>query len=146
MKKIFICFMLIILNSFPAFCADINSIEREGLILRVQLNRLGNNGDPFEREEILRTIIDTCKGTEEGENAYWDLADLYLDGFPEEMRQEAREMLELCLKNYPNSKRVSMIKCRLIDLYDGNDKRRNELIAQVQNDNNLPAILRNSVK
>ncbi|MBQ6435663.1 MAG: hypothetical protein IJJ09_06650, partial [Synergistaceae bacterium] len=72
--------------------------------------------------------------------------DLYLDGFPEEMRQEAREMLELCLKNYPNSKRVSMIKCRLIDLYDRNDKRRNELIAQVQNDNNLPAILRNSVK
>lgn len=146
MKKIFICFMLIILISFPAFSADINSIEREGLILRVQLNRLGSNGDPFEREEILRTIIDTCKGTEEGENAYWDLADLYLDGFPEEMRQEAREMLELCLKNYPNSKRVSMIKCRLIDLYDGNDKRRNELIAQVQNDNNLPAILRNSVK
>ncbi|MBR0253493.1 MAG: hypothetical protein IJQ57_09110 [Synergistaceae bacterium] len=81
MKKIFICFMLIMLNSFPAFCADINSIEREGLILRVQLNRLGSNGDPFEREEILRTIIDTCKGTEEGENAYWDLADLYLDGF-----------------------------------------------------------------
>ena len=145
MKKIFICFMLIMLNSFPAFCADINSIEREGLILRVQLNRLGNNGDPFEREEILQRIIDTCKGTEEGENAYWDLADLYLDGFPEEMRQEAREILELCLRAYPNSNRASMVKFRLIDLYDAGDSRRSELVRQLKNDKNIPAMLRNSI-
>lgn len=117
--------------------------SREALALRVELNRLGSSGDPFEREAILRKIIDICKGSEEAVAAYWDLADLYLDAFPDEMRKEAREMLELCLKNYPDSPRVSMIKCKLSELYDANDPRRSELIAQIKNDKSLPSLIRN---
>lgn len=120
--------------------------EREALVLRVELNRLGSSGDPFERETILRKIIDGSKGTDEAVVAYWDLADLYLDAFPEERRKEAREMLELCLKTYPSSPRVTMIKCKLVDLYDNNDPRHTELIKQLQNDKSLPNILKASLK
>ena len=132
-----------------SYCAKlsipISEVEREALILRVELNRLGSSGDPFEREAILQKIIDRCKGTEEGEAAYWDLADLYLDGFPEEMRQEAREMLELCLRAYPNTNRTSMVKCKLVELYDAKDPRRAELIKQLKNDKTLPNVVKSSI-
>ena len=90
-------------------------------------------------------MIDRAKGTEEGERAYWDLADLYLDGFPEEMRQEATEMLELCLRSYPNTRRSVLVKCRLVELYDARDKRRAELVRQLKNDAGLPAMLKASL-
>ena len=125
---------------------SISAAEREAFALRVELNRLGSSGDPFEREAILRKIIDRSKGTEEAVAAYWDLSDLYLDAFPEEMRQEAREMLELCLKNYPSSPRVTMIKCKLIDLYDAGDPRRAELLKELKSDKSLPNILKASLK
>ena len=149
MKKIFLASLLLMIMSCVSYGAKISvpvsELEREAFILRVELNRLGSSGDPFEREAILQKIIDRCKGTEEGEAAYWDLADLYLDGFPEEMRQEAREMLELCLREYPKSNRTSMTKCRLVDLYDEKDSRRAELIAQLKNDKTLPSMLRTSI-
>ena len=146
-KKILILSLIFLcINPARSYCADVAGLEREALAMRVELNRLGSTGDPFEREKILQKIIDTCNGTEEAVTAYWDLADLYLDGFPEEMRQEACEMLELCLKNYPNSERASMIKFRLVDLYDEKDERRGELIEQLKGDKNLPNILRASIK
>ena len=129
-----------------SYGADISAVEREGLIMRVELNRLGTNSDPEEREEILRKIADRCKGTEEGEAAYWDLADLYLEGFPEERRKDAAAVLELCLKNYPNSRRASMVKCKLAELYEAGSPRRAELIRQLKNDNSLPNILKSTLK
>ena len=125
---------------------DTSNLEREALALRVELNRLGSSGDPFEREAILQKIIDLTQGTEEAVAAYWDLADLYLDAFPEERRKEASEMLELCLKNYPSSPRATMIKCKLTELYDLNEERRAELIKQLKNDNSLPNLLKASLK
>ena len=145
MKIKIIALLAVMLLPVCSYGADVASIEREGMIMRVELNRLGTSGDPFEREAILRKIVDRCKGTEEGEAAYWDLADLYLDGFPEEMRKEAREMLELCLKNYPNSRRASMVKCRLAELYDAGNSRRAELVKQLKNDNSLPNVLKSSL-
>ena len=144
MKKLVVMGLMLL---FPvmACAADITALEREGLIVRVELNRLGSSGDPFEREALLRKIIDKSRGTEEGEAAYWDLADLYLDGFPEEMRQEAREMLELCLKAYPNGRRSLLVKCRLVDLYDAGDKRRAELVKQLRNDKTLPAVIKGTL-
>ena len=115
------------------------SLEREAQVLRVNLR---NASDVSEKETILRKIIDTCKGTEEAEAAYWDLADLYLNEFPSERRREAAEMLELCLRTYPNSNRSTMIKCRLIDLYDARNKRRTELINQLRNDKNVPEFIK----
>ncbi len=145
MKKIFV---LALMLSFPfaSYASDVFNPEREALVLRVELNRLGSSGDPFEREALLRKIIDRAPGTEEGEAAYWDLADLYLDGFPEEMRQEAQEMLELCLRAYPDSRRSLLVKCRLVDLYDEKDSRRAELVKQLQDDKTLPSMLRASLK
>ena len=143
--KIF-ALLSILIMPVCSYGADIASIEREGMIMRVELNTLGANADPSECEAILKKIAERCKGTEEGESAYWDLADLYLEGFPEEMRKEAQETLELCLKTYPNSRRAPMVKCKLAELYDAGTARRAELIRQLQNDGTLPNILRSSLK
>ena len=142
-KVIALAFVLGLAGS--AWCADIAGLEREAMVMRVELNSLGSSGDPFEREAILRKIIDKCKGTEEAEAAYWDLADLYLEGFPEEMRQEATEMLELCLRNYPNTRWSVLVKCRLVDLYGAKDKRRAELVRQLKNEPGLPSMLKSSL-
>ncbi len=143
MRKIFVFVILILIcTCVCAFAADIVSLEREAQILRVQLR---SADDVTEKEAILRKIIDTCKGTEEAEAAYWDLADLYLNDFPSERKREAAEMLELCLRAYPNSNRSTMIKCRLIDLYDVRNKRRAELINQLKNDKNVPEMIKNSL-
>lgn len=144
MRKV-IALLAVMLLPVCSYGADVASVEREGLVMRVELNRLGTSGDPFEREAILRKIAERCKGTEEGEAAYWDLADLYLDGFPEEMRKEAREVLELCLKTYPNSRRTAMVKCRLVSLYDSGNSRRAELVRQLKNDSTLPSVLKSSL-
>ena len=141
MRKV-IALGLVLVCAGCAWSADIIAVEREGMVLRSEFNRLGSDGDPFEREAVLRKIIDNCKGTEEGEAAYWDLASVYLDEFPEEMRQEAREMLELCLREYPNTRRTVLVKCRLVDLYDAKDKRRAELVRQLKNDAGLPTMLK----
>lgn len=144
MKRLAVCVFVLMLAGC-AWSADITGLEREGMVMRSELYRLGTSGDPFERETILRKIIDKCKGTEEGEAAYMDLADLYLDGFPDEMRKEACEMLELCLKSYPNTRRSTLVKCRLVDLYDAKDKRRAEIIKQLKNDSGLPTMIKVSL-
>lgn len=144
MLKVF-ALLSILIMPICSYGADISALEREGMIMRVELNRLGNDSDPEEREEILRKIAERCKGTEEGESAYWDLADLYLEGFPDERRKDARDILELCLKNYPNSRRASIVKCRLIELYDAGTPRRAELVRQLKNDSSLPNILKSTL-
>ena len=145
MKIKILALLSILIMPVCSYGADISAIEREGMIMRVELNRLGSNGEPEERESILRKIAERCKGTEEGESAYWDLADLYLEGFPEEMRKAAQETLELCLKTYPNSRRASMVKCKLAELYDAGTPRRAELVRQIKNDGTLPNILRSTL-
>lgn len=145
MKLKIFALLSILIMPVCSYGADISAIEREGLIMRVELNRLGSEGEPSEREAILRKIAERCKGTEEGESAYWDLADLYLEGFPEEMRKKAQEALELCLRNYPNSRRAAMVKCKLAELYDAGTPRRAELIRQIKNDGTLPNIVRSSL-
>lgn len=137
--------ILILIMPLCSYGADISSIEREGMIMRVELNRLGSDVEPEEREAILKKIAERCKGTEEGESAYWDLADLYLEGFPEEMRKEARDTLELCLKTYPNSRRSVMVKLKLAELYDADTPRRAELIKQLKDDSSLPSVLKSSL-
>ena len=145
MKKAAVALVLMLMLQGSAMCADVVSLELEAMVMRVELNMLGSSGDPFEREAILRKIIDKCKGTEEAEAAYWDLANLYLDGFPEEMRQEAQEMLELCLRTYPNTRRSVLVKCRLADLYEAKDSRRAELVKQLKSDAGLPSMLKKSL-
>ena len=144
MKKI-AAVVMVLACAGSAWCADIVSIEREGMILYSEFNRLGSSADPFEREAVLQKIIEQCEGTEEGEMAYWDLANVYLDEFPEEMRNEARNMLEECLKNYPNTRRAVLVKCRLVDLYEAKDSRRAELVRQLKKEPGLPTMLKSSI-
>ena len=144
MKIKILALLSIFIMPICSYGADISAIEREGLIMRVELNTLGADSEPSEREAILKKIAERCKGTEEGESAYWDLADLYLEGFPEEMRKEAAEVLEQCLRNYPNSRRSVMVKCKLAELYDAGTPRRAELIRQLKNDGTLPNVLRST--
>ncbi len=144
MLKIF-ALLSILIMPVCSYGADVALIEREGMVIRAELNRLGSDADPAEKETLLRKIAERCRGTEEGEAAYWDLADLYLDGFPDEMRDKARNILELCLKSYPNSLRSGMIKCRLAELYDSGSSRRNELVKQVKNDSRLPSVIRSTI-
>lgn len=142
MRKFVIAILILGFTFGCALAADIASLEREAQVLRVNLRSAES---PSEKEAILRRIIDTCKGTEEAEAAYWDLADLYLNNFPNERRREAAEMLELCLRTYPNSNRSTMVKLRLVDLYDAKNKRRTELINQLRNDTNVPEMIRSSL-
>ncbi|MBQ7192901.1 MAG: hypothetical protein IJR98_00835 [Synergistaceae bacterium] len=144
MLKIF-ALLSILIMPVCSYGADIPAIEREALIMRAEFNRLGANSDPFEKESILKKIAERCKGTEEGESAYWDLADLYLEGFPTEMRKEACETLELCLKNYPNSLRSGMVRCKLAELYDTGSPRRSELVRQIKNDSRLPNVIKSTL-
>ena len=60
MKK-FAALAVVLMFAGSAWCADIVSVEREGMILRSEFNRLGSSADPFEREAVLRKIIDKCK-------------------------------------------------------------------------------------
>ena len=143
MKKI-IAAVIILMAAGSALGADLAAKEREAMIIRAEINNNAND-DPFEKEALLRKIIDNCKGTEEAEAAYWDLASLYLDGFPEEMRKEAAEMLELCLRAFPDTNRAVLVKCRLVDLYDAKDKRRAELVKQLRSEGGLPAVVKNSL-
>lgn len=142
MRRFVLVILILGFTCVFALAADIVSLEREAQVLRVNLR---NADSPSEKEAILRRIIDTCKGTEEAEAAYWDLADLYLNDFPSERRREATEMLELCLRTYPNTNRSTMIKLRLVDLYDARNKRRAELINQLRNDKNVPEMIRSSL-
>ena len=114
--------------------------------LQVELNRLGSDADPIERESLLRKIIDLCHGTEEAEAAYWSLADLYLDAFAEPKEKEARDTLELFLKRCPDSRWTTQVKCRLLALYDAKDKRAGELRQELSKDARLPQMLRAALK
>ena len=114
--------------------------------LQVELNRIGSSGDPIEREELLRRIVNQCAGTEEAEAAYWALSDLYLDAFSEPREQDARDILEIFLKRCPESRYAVHAKCRLLALYDAKDKRAAELRKELGANKELPQMLRSALR
>lgn len=125
----------------------LNEKERLGLSLQTELSRSGtSNNDPVEREAALREIIERCSGTEEAENAYWSLADLYLDAFSEPKEKEACEILERFIKNYPDSRWLTQVKCRLFVLYDGKGERAAELYKELQKSGDLPNIIKSNLR
>ena len=149
------CFFMLALAAVSGYAASRVAVaaavksadtERTALEFQVELNRLGSSGDPIEREELLRKIIEKCGGTEEAEAAYWALADLYLDAFNEPKEKEAREILELFLKRCPDSRWATVSKCKLLALYDAKDKRAAELRRELKSDKALPQILRSALK
>ncbi|MCR4819004.1 MAG: hypothetical protein K5841_08630 [Fretibacterium sp.] len=133
--------LFIILMIFPtALAAGENLSDREqlGLELQVELKRLGSSGDPTEREALLHRIAGECQGTEAAEAAYWSLSDLYLDSFANPEVTKAREVLELFLKQYPDSRWAGQAKYRLLALYDGKDARATQLRRELLADSGLP--------
>ena len=126
--------------------------ERLGLSLAAELPRANVNDESqavIEREAVLRDIINRCAGTEEAENAYWLLADLYLDAFSEPNEDKACEILEKYLKSYGGSRWAVQVKCRLLALYAGNaDKadRAAELKRELEQSGEIPNILRANLR
>ena len=126
--------------------------ERLGLSLAAELPRANVNDETqavIEREAVLRDIINRCAGTEEAENAYWLLADLYLDAFSEPNEDKACEILEKYLKSYGGSRWAVQVKCRLLALYAGNaDKadRAAELKRELEQSGEIPNILRANLR
>ena len=126
--------------------------ERLGLSLAAELPRTNVNDETqavIEREAVLRDIINRCAGTEEAENAYWLLADLYLDAFSEPNEDKACEILEKYLKSYGSSRWAVQVKCRLLALYAGNaDKadRAAELKRELEQSGEIPNILRANLR
>ena len=120
--------------------------EQTALELRVQLTRLGNDGDPAAREAIWKKIIEQCPNTEEAEAAFWALSNLYLDDFEEPREPQAREVLEQFLKRYPDSRWTSQVKCRLHFLCVGvDDERAAQLRGELLKDKALPQVLRTAL-
>ena len=133
--------LLILFMLLPAALAageELSEREHTGLELQVELNRLGSSGDPLEREALLRRMVEECQGTEAAEAACWSLSDLYLDAFPDPRMKEAREALELFLKQYPDSPWAAQAKCRLFALYEGTDARSSQLKRELLADSGLP--------
>ena len=126
--------------------------ERLGLSLQAELARVNVKDDPqslIEREAVLRDIINRCAGTEEAENAYWSLADLYLDAFNEPNEEKACEILEKYLSRYADSRWAVQVKCRLLALYSGNaDKteRALELKRDLERGGEIPNLLKANLR
>lgn len=157
MNVIKICaasFLLLALAG-PALCApaalptspeEALARERTARELNVELNRLGSSGDPVEREAVLRRIVEQCAGVEEAEAAHWSLTDLYLDAFSEPREEDARDVLERFLKQYPNSRWTTQAKCRLLALCDAKGDRAAQLRRELSGDDALPQALRAAIR
>lgn len=141
MRKIFISLIFVIAFANFANAYELFNPVHEALIMRVEWRRAAN---PEEREEILKRIIENSPETEEAEAAYWDLAELYLGGFPEERRADAENVLKEFLGNYPNSEWALNFRLKLLDLYDAKNPERIALKKEILNDKSLPAVLRAS--
>ena len=123
--------------------ANLPSLEREALSLKVEFNRLNDTEENAEeRMSILKNIISNSRGTEEAQIAYWDLADLYLDSFQEPKIELAISTIEEYLKSYPNSNWTTHFKLKLLDLYENNNPKKAQLKNQLLKDKTLPNFLR----
>lgn len=116
---LFLCVLLT-----PAQGAGSSSEEQEqrALELRLAVSRLSEDR-ARERESLYYEIADSCPETEAAEEALWALSSLYLDAFDEPREQSAREVLELFLSRYPDSKWGIQVRSRLVLLYSGTENR-----------------------
>ena len=139
--KILICIVIFIFSC--SICpAQVINPEQEAQILRVEFNRLGSSGDPVERENILKQIISKYPNTDGAQLAYWNLADLYLNAFDDEKLNDAVNILETFLKNYPNSEWRLNFELRLFEMYDNKNTRKEQLKQKILNEKYLPAMLK----
>ncbi|MCR5346537.1 MAG: hypothetical protein K6E38_02070 [Fretibacterium sp.] len=146
--------LLLILPPALAAGEELSERENTGLELQVELNRLGSSGDPLERETLLRRLINECQGTESAEAACWSLSDLYLNAFASPEVKKAREVLEFFLKQYPDSRWTTQVKCRLLDLYSvkigsapqGDSQRASQIRRELLADKGLPQLMKGFLK
>jgi outer membrane protein assembly factor BamD (BamD/ComL family) len=75
---------------------------------------LSRAADAAEKEKLYLRLIEECPETEDAEEAYWALSNLYLDGFDEPKEDEARKVLEQFLARYPSSLWAPHVKSRLL--------------------------------
>lgn len=119
------------------------AMERAAMELDVELVRMGQGGDPVEREEILRKIA-SHEGTEEAEAALWALSSLYLDAFDEPRIAEARAVLEELIDR--GSRYPTHAKCRLLALCDAGEERAAQLRAELSKEASLPRSMKGMLR
>lgn len=98
------------------------SSQQEILALEYRLRLARTSAEDAEgREALYLGMIEECPDTEAAQEALWNLAALYLDGFDDPQEKKAQEVLEYFLNKYPESDWVPQVENRLIWLYEGTD-------------------------
>ncbi|GHS97060.1 hypothetical protein AGMMS50276_16480 [Synergistales bacterium] len=108
-------FLAIYLFSF-AEAADYADQKALALSLRFSVSRLPTDSSDDvakEKEALYLRIINECPDTSEAEEAYWELSNLYLDGFDEPKEKEAVAVLERFLKELSDSPWALHVNSRL---------------------------------
>ncbi|GHV33705.1 hypothetical protein FACS1894187_02720 [Synergistales bacterium] len=104
-SAIFVFILSASVLSFAAFAEALGVDEQRALALSLRFSVSHISSDAAsetakEKESLYMRIIEECPDTPEAEEAYWELSDLYLDGFDEPKEKEAKAILERFLKKY----------------------------------------------
>ena len=127
MKKRKLMALFLCLSFILTFCSSFASeLSESGQELRANELKVLITRTPASevsaREKLYLALIRECPDTEAAQEAFWSLSNLYTDDYPEPREDSAGEILELFLKQYPDSVWCPHVKNRLIRLYGNTDK------------------------
>jgi len=120
MKKIFYAVLLLALawgitpRTWAASLED-PELERQEILAREYQFQIARTpvSETSAKEKLYLRLITECPATEAAEEAYWNLANFYLDDMEEPQEEKAREVLERFLERYPSSQWSPHVKNRL---------------------------------
>ena len=69
-------------------------------------------------ERLYLEVMEKCPETEQAQESYWRMSNLYLQAYDAPKYPEARALLERFLARYPDSEGVPLIKRRLVFVYE----------------------------
>ena len=69
-------------------------------------------------EKLYQEVMDKCPLTERAQIAYWQLSNLYLQGYEQPQWEKTVDLLERFLEKYPDSPGVPPVTQRLIQAYE----------------------------
>jgi len=69
-------------------------------------------------ERLYLEVMEKCPETDQAQESYWRLSNLYLQAYDDPKYPEARALLERFLARYPDSEGVPLVKRRLAFVYE----------------------------
>lgn len=69
-------------------------------------------------ERLYLEVMEKCPETEQAQESYWRMSNLYLQAYDAPKYPEARALLERFLARYPDSEGVPLVKRRLVFVYE----------------------------